>query len=470
MSDFEEKQELGNAKNYSYKKITETHPAVLSEEMFTNTGGFNDGSYLVPHSREHFYESRKELGFLRNFYKHGVVSVYQDVFGRDILREYTGTTDGYELFVSDCTNSKKHLDDFEQEAIRLANTQGIVYVVMDNFKDSDIPVKRSEVIDNRRIPYLYLRRQTSVNWDLTKQDEFGNLVEIAFYEYDDAEGRQVYRIWTDTDWRDVVEINDETVVLESGEHYLGTIPVCPIMAGYKTNPVDYETVYPPYWDVCKVNFALYQIDSENRDNSRSSRFPMLFVQGIKATSLGIGTHSVLNIPDATETVTPPQWVEPNPQLYADARADAKALEETIFQMFGQSGIVGVQSSKSGVALEWEFRAQESKLKATSSLAQRMDDWIQKVYSLYTLDNIDGGSRFPIDFQPNSVSSLITDADKFLLMNSQNEAMNESIILDVFKAFKSGDDSPETESIIKKSLRKIKDLINKQDAEETVTRD
>lgn len=450
-----------NSKDHKYKKRSDTSAAAFSEDMFTGTGGFDDGSYLIPHSREHFYKSRQELSYLRNFYKFGLMSVYQDVFAKDINREYTGQVEGYQVFVEDCNNAKMNLDEMEKEAIRLANTQGVVYVVMDNYPESEQPRKRNEAIQSRKIPYIYLRRQTSVNWGLTKQDKFGNIEEIAFIEGKDKEGNVIYRVWTSSEWKDVIEKGDKVVVVESSTHNLGVLPVFPVMAGFKTNPVDFETVWPPYWDVCKVNFALFQVDSENRDTSRSSRFPILFVHGIKATSIGISSHSVLQAPDATNSVTPPQWIEPNPALYADARDDANSLVETIFQLFGQSGITGVKEAKSGVALEWEFKAQESKLKDTSMLTQRLDDWIQETYSKYTGDSIKGQARFPLDFQPSNVSGMVQDIDKFILMNPDNQEMNASLVLDAFKAMKSGDDSPETEAIIDKMLKNITDLTNSE---------
>ena len=456
---------ISNSKKWTYTKINQVEPCQFSEEMYTVSGGFGvNNDYLIPHTREYFFDKRREMAFLRNYYKSIIDATYKQVFAKKIVREYTTNADQYEKFVENCTNGGVHLDDFEQEAIRLSSTMATDFVVMDNFTTENQPEGKEEAIENREFPYVYIRKRTTVCWQLTKIDQFGNIKQIAFAEYKDEKGRTVNRVWDKVKWSDqvIVSATNEDIkveVIKEDEHGLGEIPVYAVEIGRKADPESIQNGLPPYFDICRVQFAMYQVDSENRDQSRAQRFSILFVQGADVNSMTIGTKVALVVDDVDSSVTPPQFISPDSGLFKEGRDEAKDLEDSLFQMAGQSGVTGTKEAKSGLALQWEFHANERTLQHSSRTAKQLDEWIQYMFGLYIGSEVVGVARFPEEFKPSDIQADLTALETLAAVEGVPLYMSMQYALEFFKKTHKGDDSEAAANIIKKMENDIIDAIN-----------
>ena len=59
--------------SHVYTSLHTVNQYDFMDNAHDGTGGFRDGRYLVPHSRETFYTKRRELSFYKNFVRDVVI-------------------------------------------------------------------------------------------------------------------------------------------------------------------------------------------------------------------------------------------------------------------------------------------------------------------------------------------------------------------------------------------------------------
>ena len=229
----------------------------------------------------------------------------------------------------------------------------------------------------------------------------------------------------DNEWVEFIEKTGKdkktrAVIVNQGVHGLGIIPVKLYYYGKKVNLEDIE-VNPPYLGIARVNFALFNVDSENRDNASSQRFSTLYLQGVKSTSQTVGSKAVINIPSDPDINITPGMVGPDVNLGKDGRDEANELIESMHQLANQSGVIGIEKAESGISKAYDFFAQETVLKETVRVSENIEEWIERVFKLYTDAEFEVIVEYPQKFQPINTTELIADIDKQLMWNLTPEA-------------------------------------------------
>lgn len=398
-------------------KINSLNIYSFMEHSYDGSHGYRDGTYLIPHPREVFFESRKELCFYRNFIRPIVRAMIEPVFNSEAIRKildpgqepYTDTL--FADFINDCDNAGQWLQDFTKEAVEYSRLHGMVCVVMDN--SIDAPANKLEAKSDRKFPYVYLKKAYEIAY--YKTDKFGNLIEIVFVDMDSDCTEPRYRKWT-SEYSVIVKqsgSNGYEEVSKRFEHNLGTIPVI-ILYSTKRKVATNIFVDPPLYDIAKLNHAIFNKDAEIRDQERSQGFSVFYVQSDNVGNLTLGDKNVLFVP--TGSTLAPGFASPDPTILKGLIENGDKMREDLFRMAEQQGVTGVQSGSSGVAMQWDFFSHESVLQRTSYLACTLEEKIADLFMLYTGEDFIYVVEYPEDFQPNNKMDELKLYDLALTQN------------------------------------------------------
>jgi hypothetical protein len=406
----------------------------LVEDLYFYRGGFADNSYLLPHSREKFYWQRKQETTLRNYFKPIIDATVLPVFNKRISRTIEeGAL--YEEFCEDCDGNGTSLTDF----IRKAVTLGRIYpcfIVMDNEATAG-EISVNEAREKREFPYLYMRRPQTVKAYTT--NKFGSLTSITFCEGERKEGDRTYKLYTKWDDKNVTKTEvsgSESKVISTTPHGLGLLPVFQVK--FSHDPCEPVMVQPEFIGIAKLNYALYNVDSEARDIARNGRFPTMYAYGVQGNSVSVGVHSFISIMDTTAPA--PGILQPDVRIMEDGRKEAADIIASIYQLAQQSGITGVVTADSGVAKQWDFQAHASVLSQSSRMAQAIEDWCALVFGKYTNQDVMVDCKYPMEFAPTSADDTINRFANVLTIDMPEEVQRylKRGIVDQITA---GDDSP-----------------------------
>jgi len=401
---------------------------------YHGTEGYIDGSFLVPHSREIFYDGRRELAFYKNYVKPVVRAMIDPVFNSEISREVSqngkAKPEGLMVhgFIDNCDNAGSNLHQFMDTVVTTGQLHGVVFVIVDNFPKEEHPANTKEAIENRKFPYLYMKKASQVHkW---KMDKFGNLEWIMFCEKDEIAKNTVTGVAEKQKrYLKIDKVNfykmgksakgDGEVEIEARPHEIGRMPV---ISCYFTDRTDIETplVHPPHYDIARINHQIFNKDSEIRDQERAQGFSILYVQSDQPGDFNVGTHNLLNIP--MDSKFPPGFASPDPNILKGLMENGKELREDLLRIAGQRGIIGVTAAKSGVAMQWDFRAEEAPLKSTSMKADWLEHEIIKIFQLYTPNEVfEYHAEYPDNFKPINIDENIKVVDSALLMGMPRKA-------------------------------------------------
>jgi hypothetical protein len=434
----------------------------LCESLYYYTGGFRDNSCLIPHSREYFYDQRKMISVLRNYYQPIIDATVLPVFTKPLEREAEGEgAPLFEVFAEDVDRSENQntIDVFVKNAATNGRALGIVFVVMDNEGSSEKSMQ--EAVEQKAVPYLYMRKPQQVK--AYETNKFGKLTSITFCEgtHKDDKGKQQqkYIRWTDTDAVIFYMDGKTEKVVSTSEHGLGVLPVFPVRFGKSCDQGDYLPP-PGFLSIARLNYQLYNVDSENRDIARSCRFPILALQGVKTTSVDLGYKNVINIPDGP-TPMAPTYLSPPTDTMTDGRAEAADIVKSLYQLAQQSGVTGVTDQQSGVAKQWDFVAQSSVLNQTARMCERLEKWIGVMFSKYTGKAVEISVTYPSDFAPKSDDAKANQLLNVATSMPWEGAAEKWLRRETFKLASAGDESP----LAKQALEELESM-DSEDPEDT----
>lgn len=394
--------------------------------------GFRDGTYLVPHDREMFYNSRRRLAFYKNFVKPILRAMVDRALSEQAPRRVEednasgNALDGlyFNGFLEDCDGGGGHIQSFTRQVVEKARLHGVTFVVMENFPQDAQPPTKMEAAQMRAYPYVYMQAAQTV--DDYKTDRFGNLLRIAFREPDaivtnasgDKDREKRVRVWDTMAVRVMKVTSSEGAKRyepvegeEPVEHGLGVVPVYACIAGRKKSPRNL-LVDPPLYDLARINHAIYNKSSEMREIERAQEFAVFYMQTADPGNVTIGTHNFLALP--METNIAPGYASPDSATMSELRENETALREDLFRIAEQQGVTGI-TDQSGVSKQWDFAAQESVLKTTSAVATAFEAWCAAMFKRWTGEQFFYMVEYPFDFAPADKSGEVETLDKLSMM-------------------------------------------------------
>ena len=409
----------------------------LLDNSYRASGGFEDGSYLIPHPRElaDKYVRRKNMSYYINYVKPVVDSHVNPIFKNKPIRK--GLSSTYEKFIQDVDGNGTTLTRFMKKAAIRAKLHGVEFIVVDmeQLEEGQI-VTEKDIIEQRLYPYLYLISPSQVNnWAL---DKFGNLIYFSYTitsNFVDDEGN-IKSLGETYTWT-----NDYCIRQIQGEEKrkivnpLGIIPIVPLYGAIN----DSDTLIPQsdVYAIARTNYALYNACSEERERARSQAFSMLIYPIADDDDydsgdepLQYGTADMLLYRGTTHGK--PEFITPPTDSTDILLAEINFMIKEIYRMANmQFAIEGSKYNISGIVKEWE---NQQLFQTISELAQGLQEAeykIAKVFSRYMGENMDGISvTYNNQYGIVDSTSVLTNATQALALNicgSYNEAMKEQVI-------------------------------------------
>lgn len=347
------------------------------DDAINGTGGFSDGGYLFPHTREFdreanqlddkFYARRLSSPY-DNFVKpiaetpwnyisqsrDAVVTKVADGADASInkrLLDFWGDSDGRGTSV---------LDAFEYVAGQ-ARRFGTGWVVVD--RPSEPLMNRAQ--DQATAVYMYcVPTKDVLYWEF---DEDYRLAGVIWREPwaeavpGDAAGPPFdLRIWTKDAWAVYRAMDEKSArhpsedwsCIDAGDNALGEVPVVQV---FDEDPGPGRgfgrTIIP---SIAKIAMTCYNIDSEIREIQRNTGFPFLAVPMKDARQVKELTVGAENILGFDGTSGEPRWVTQD-LAEAKALADDKEQKKTAaYAMSHMAAIIGYVQTSSGFHTEAEF--------------------------------------------------------------------------------------------------------------------
>lgn len=440
---------MGNTVNISSVNVYQ-----FMDEAYKGTGGFRDGRYLIPFSRESNYDARRQLGHYKNYVKPIVRAMIEPVFSEEAIRSVKDEA-GNDLdvpmflgFLENVDAAGTSMQTFTHQATNICRRHGVVFIVMDNFSSTAQPATVAEALQSRIYPYIYIKKAQDVTE--FKVDAFGNLVEIIFTDKSVKIGTKEHkrwRRWTQNESFLLGKSEDtkaDWIVISQAYHGLGVVPV--IMA-YSEAREDKTTVLvdPPLYDLARINCVIYNQSAEIRDQERAQAFSIFYTQGLAPGDLSIGPTNYINIP--MEASIAPGYASPNFAIIAGLVANEEQIRKDLFTIAEQAGVVGVENLQSGVSKAYDFYGHEETLKRTSYIATEIEEKIAEMFMLYTKETFVYTVLYPMDFQPMGLDREIARIDTVLKMPGLNATFAAKVQEKLVRMLMSDEDPTVVRTII-----------------------
>jgi len=448
----------------TYTDMLGVNKYVYMDHAYYGSGGFRDGTYLIPHDREMFYLKRRNFSVYKNCIKPIINSLVDPVFSEPAPRVIVDGQGGDEgspiarAFIEDVDSGGTNMQSFSKGVLHSARRHGVSFIVMDNYTQDQMPSTVAEAVNARIYPYIIKKSA----WEVveTKTDEFGRLQEISFAEPDRVDGNHVYkrcRLWT-ADYSIILEkeknsnlgtaTDDKSKWVPVGPpvyHNLGVVPVVQVYA-CERDSLHNVLPDPPMYDVARLNSLIYNKDSEIRDIERSSSFPVLYYQSDMGGNITISNHNAIVVPMGS--TMSPGYISPESSIVTALMDTNKFYMEDLFRSAEQSGVHAVQTtqSPSGVALAWRFWAVENALKETARVATIYEIQVMDLLKLYTGEEYEYAVEYPSTYQPGDQMQQITGY-KTVMDMSPPDALKEIMYKKIAKIIMADDPEDERDAVI-----------------------
>jgi hypothetical protein len=411
--DVEDARSNSNAstKYASYTKVVAMPPAQFVEHCIEQIGAFRSGTALLPFPAETDvdYDIRCQMVEPELSAKKIRNAQIKPVFGEtpDRKIEYLNETKKNESifpnFVESAGTDNKSLTQKVKYAAQWCIPQGIIYVIVDN--KTDTPATRDEVIKERAYPYVHIKKTTEKFCHELNND--GSLKNISFYDVKIGEHQetQTYRYWSAEETYQYTIKGDKKEVIEESRKTL-TLGRIPVNIHFAENRVNFniDDVDPPYFNICKIAFCIYNFKSIVDSDLRRTFFRMLRVgDDTSGKGLSVGAGNVLWAKDA-------EWLETDSSSVTVGEEKIGKVIDRLIDAAGQQGVKGVKSAASGVAIMWQAQERSADVKDVAQLANEIDTGIVQLYKLY-LPNED------FEYVPNynnEISPISSETDTSIL--------------------------------------------------------
>jgi hypothetical protein len=140
---------------------------------------------------------------------------------------------------------------------------------------------------------------------------------------------------------------------------------------------------------------------------QNQSFSILYVSGVDTPSIVAGPTNFMSLGE--DAKFPPGFASPDGSHLINLVNNCDRIENRIRTLAKQNGVIGVISQQSGVAKEWDFRAEEAVLQETATAAKNLENRIHELYDLYRERATDYTITYPKSFSPTYDQERIRQA-------------------------------------------------------------
>ena len=393
----------------------------LLDDSYRGTGGYEDGTYLVPHPREKEdkYLRRKQLAYYTNFVKPVVDAQVNPIFKQEPNRQ--NITSLYNVFINNVDGNDTTLTRFMKKAAIRAKLHGVEFIVMDmsEIADSSVVTKK-DVIDKRLFPYLYLISPSNIcDYAI---DKFGRLIYIKYTVRnvivdDVGNKKEVQETFAWTNVFCIKEVDGNTVKVPNP---IGEIPIIPIY-GAINNSDDFIPQSDVY-AIARTNLALYNSTSELRERNRAQAFSILtyplaedddYESG--AESINVGVSDILMYRSGGES---PAFITPPADPSNVILSEISFMIQQIYRMANMKDTQTIsQYNVTGIAKEYDNQNLYQVILELAQGLQKAEYKIARIFASYTNENLGNISVvYNNEFGVVDTTSALNSAIQSLALN------------------------------------------------------
>jgi hypothetical protein len=413
----------------------------LLQDAYYGTGGFEDGTYLIPHRRERSgkYDKRREVAYYLNYMQAVVNSHVDPVFNQAISRNWGKGNTLFDKFSENIDCDGCSINDFMKLAGVSAKLKGAVAIVVDNFPEEDMPLSKADALNERKLPYAFtLEKEDIIAY---KTDRFGRLVSFTYKEAvetnSNAEGQsQKWNTitWTPTEVKVISPDGKDTTM----PNKCGRVPVT-MLASRK---VKRGEIKPPseFLSIARTNLRIFNLCSELDEILRNQAFAILIYPGQRnkvpnqnagklnsagsqdatagSDEVSLGTDNMLGFPP--DASNPPAFIAPPADPADMLMKQIDRLIQEIYRMAVLSFVTGVQEQKSGVAKQWDFQKTNQVLADFAGNCEKVERDIVDIFERWTGETVDYEVKYPDDFGIADILQALEEAAQALALGVGGE--------------------------------------------------
>ena len=425
--------------------------------------GFEDGTYLIPHTSERNdkYTRRKNMSYYVNYVKPVIDAHVNPIFNTEPARQ--GMSPTFNRFINDVDGNNTSITRFMKKVAIMAKLHGVQFVVVDMAKIDDSQVITEADIEQERIyPYLYSVSPSQViNW---ATDKFGRLISISYVvrnsiidETDTAKDIEETWTWTETKCKKVVDGNEEVF-----DNNIGVIPVVPIYG--VINATDDLIPQSDLYGIARTSLAMFNACSELRELHRNQAFSILtypigddddYENGDEP--IRVGTADLLLYRGSSSVA--PEFITP-PSDSSDVLMDEIQLmiREIYRQANMQFATQEQVSNVSGLAKAYDNQQLYQTISELADGLQRAENKLATIFSLYMDEQMDDYSvSYNKEYGVTDTTEVLTNATTALSMDIC-EGLNYETKRKVIRAMLVGTDSKVIDEVLN-NLDKDPDKVN-----------
>jgi hypothetical protein len=440
----------------------------LLSDSYHGEGGFIDGTYLVPHSREDTssegsYEKRKECSYYQNYIQPVVDSHVNAVFSNEPSREYVDKNGYYEKFIEDADGNGNSLNRVMKEKAFSAKLKAITLIVMDNY--SAIPDNAQDVLTGRKLPYVFHVEPELLIVDECEVNDMRQLVKIVYYEDDIKIDNKTYkqkREWNTQStslWRQSeIDSKMQWIMIDAKFHKLNYLPC--FFFNSTPNLDDSKIPTPPFLHCARINRAHFNISSEIREIQRQQTFSILTMPGnAPEDGLTLGTNNVLYFPE-TGTHTP-AFIAPSVAPAASLLEYAKELVNEIYRTACVSYTQQyANSQQSGESKRWTFHVTRQILEDFAVNCEEAEKKIAIIFGKYISHNLQLKVNYSRKYGADDIDADIERTDIVLKME-----LPDAVKVEAIKKFVKSYFAEDEDLTVQNLFKKIDEYLVELEAEE-----
>jgi hypothetical protein len=410
-------QEPDRSDNQRHQNILTMVKDLFLDNAYEGDGVFESGYALVPYPIETMYRERREMAVYKNFVKPIVNAQINPIYSMDIKREIEGDSAAADEFILNVDNLGSDMSEFMRGVGIDTALHGSCFIVMDNYTQEEISAREKDNIDNRIMPYVYVKGSISVKcYELERDGRIKSITFVDRPEIVDGKEEARYRKWS-TGLCEVQKEQterDKTVMVTLEEIKLpaGLFPVRMVYFGRRK--ADSLSCGSGMYDIAKLNWSMYNVDSERREVIRKQGFSQFCMQGSPSEGMQVGAGNVIFY--SQDAKNPPMYVSPDMGIPKTIREESDEIRMRIFDLAEQSGVTGVKLQTSGIAKEWDFQAHGFILKNHSQILKAAELWIMDTFKAYTGASFTYEAYYKTDYQPRSATADLANYEAIISMN------------------------------------------------------
>lgn len=418
---------------YTYSDVKQSSSLVVKVNGQALSAQANTNLFRHPKEREDDYLARLRMSYYYNFCA-PIIDIYTDhLFKQPINEDFGSIEDVVSERSENIDNKGSSIGEFRKEVADFAQVYGHIFVVTDSPTYQGEVLTKADVLENGLLPYFTIHHpQSIINWAL---DFFGSPYWVLVVECVDSNidpfnfkkenlENKRYRLWTRNEW---YLYDSDYQLIEQGIHNLGVVPITCIFDKQSKKVRNFLGV-SAIADIAFIARDVYNSCSELKQILRDQTFAFLAVQGntTEYDELSIGTGKGLLYPPDRAM---PQYVSP-PSSNADVYF--QHIDRQVSKMFqmaklegGSAGFQGQTAvQQSGVAKAWDFNQTNS---ALSKKAGNLEDGETKLWQMFAKwddKEFDGSVEYPHEFDINSLSADLDEAEKMFRISLGTEFNKE----------------------------------------------